>query len=83
LHQASGRQLAPSRIEAAARRLAGAGGLVVRDLELAPGLYGAVACVGIPRLARVRRFPVDRQAIARLFADHPRVWRVAGGERLR
>src|SRR5262252_2906748 len=34
-------------------------------------------------LARVRHFPTDRAAIARLFADHPRASRVAGSGRLR
>src|SRR5262245_20124025 len=83
LRQASGRQLAPSKIEAAARRLASAQDMAVRDLKLPPGLYGAVACAGVHRLARVRRFPVNRSAIARLFADHPSLSRVAQGQRLR
>jgi 4'-phosphopantetheinyl transferase len=71
LHQASGRQLVTGEIEAAARRLADAGGMAVRDLKLPPGLCGAVACSGVRRLARVRRFPADRAAIVRLFAGHP------------
>ena len=83
LRQASGRQLVPWKIEAAARGLAGARGVAVRDLKLPPGLHGAVACCGGRSLARVRFFPADRAGIARLLADHPRAPRVAGGGRLR
>jgi hypothetical protein len=83
LRQASGRQLAPAEIEAAARALAGAQGMAVRDLKLPSGLHGAVACSGVRRRVRVRPFPADRAAIAQLLAGHPRAWRVAGGERLR
>jgi 4'-phosphopantetheinyl transferase len=72
LRQASGRQLEPSEIEAAAQWLAGARGMAVRDLKLPPGLYGAVAFTGLRRLARVRRFPADRAAIARLLAGAAR-----------
>jgi len=83
LRQASGRQLVPQEIEAAARRLAGAAGVGVRDLKLPAGLHGAVASCGVRRLARVRLFPVEKAGIARLLAGHPRASRVAGGERLR
>jgi len=83
LRQASGRQLVTSEIEAAARGLARAGGMAIRDLKLPPGLYGAVAFTGMRRLARLRRFPADGAAIARLLAGAPPVARVAGGERLR
>jgi 4'-phosphopantetheinyl transferase len=83
LRQASGRQLVAWKIEAAARGLAGARGVAVRDLQLPPGFYGAVARCGGRSLARVRHFPTDRAAFARLFADHPRASRVAGGGRLR
>jgi 4'-phosphopantetheinyl transferase len=79
LRQASGRQLVAGEIEAAARRLAGAGGMAVWDLKLPLGLYGAVACSGVHRLARVRRFPADRGALARLFAGPPS--RAASGGR--
>ena len=83
LRQASGRHLAPSAIEAAARALAGAGSVTVRDLKLPASLYGAVACSGVRRFARVRLFPADRAAMQRIFAGHPSVSRVAGGESLR
>ena len=85
----AGPQLAPIEIEAAARRLARAGGLAVNDLQLPPGLYGAVAFTGLRAPPRVRRFPVKEPAIRRLLSTTRLTHRqappspVAGGQRLR
>jgi 4'-phosphopantetheinyl transferase len=67
LREASGRQLAPTAIEVAARGLVREAGLAVRDVKLAPGLHGAVAYAGAGVVPRLRRFPAERRAIARLL----------------
>jgi 4'-phosphopantetheinyl transferase len=67
LRQSGGRQLAPCHIQAAARELARVARLSVADVSLPPGLYGSVAWTGARGLVRVRRFPTDKQAIARLI----------------
>jgi 4'-phosphopantetheinyl transferase len=66
LREARGRQLAPADIETAARRLVREAGLTVGDVKLAPGLHGAVAYAGSGVAPRLRRFPAERRAIARL-----------------
>jgi 4'-phosphopantetheinyl transferase len=66
LREARGRQLAPGAIEAAARRLVREEGLRVGDVKLAPGLLGAVAYAGSGAAPRLRRFPAEHRAIARL-----------------
>jgi 4'-phosphopantetheinyl transferase len=73
LREARGRQLALAAIEDAARGLVREAGLSVSDLKLSKGLYGAVAYAGSGAAPRLRRFPTERAAIAR----------VAGGDRLR
>jgi 4'-phosphopantetheinyl transferase len=66
LREAEGRDLPLAQIRIAARSLAGAERLLIADLALAPGLYGAVACARAPGAAQVRRFPTDAGAIAEL-----------------
>lgn len=67
LREARGRQLAPAAIEVAARGLVREAGLTVDDVKLPPGLHGAVAYVGSGVAPRLRRFPGERRAIARLL----------------
>ena len=67
LREARGRQLALADIESAARRLVSAVGFAVRDVKLPPGLHGAVAYAGSGAAPRLRRFPTERAAIARLL----------------
>jgi 4'-phosphopantetheinyl transferase len=67
LREARGRQLSPAAIEAAARWLVREAGLAVGDVKLAPGLHGAVAYAGSGAAPRLRRFPTERAAIARLL----------------
>ena len=89
LRRPPARRLAPPEIEAAARRLALAAGLAVGDVRLPPGLYGAVAYSGLRPVPRLRRFPADKGAIARLLWSARAPWRpagappVAGRQRLR
>jgi 4'-phosphopantetheinyl transferase len=64
----SGRAATPARIEAAARRVVGDAGLKVRDLRLPSGLHGAVALARTQPVPRVRVFPTDGPALARLLA---------------
>jgi len=66
LREARGRQLASAAIEAAARGLVREAGLTVGDVKLAPGLHGAVAYAGSGAAPRLRRFPAEHRAIARL-----------------
>jgi 4'-phosphopantetheinyl transferase len=68
LREARGRQLAPAAIEVAARQLTREAGLAVGDLRLPPGLHGAVAFAGSGAGPRLRRFPAERRAIARLLS---------------
>ena len=67
LRETRGRQLALADIEGAARRLVREAGLAVRDVKLPPGLHGAVAYAGSGAAPRLRRFPAERAAIARLL----------------
>jgi 4'-phosphopantetheinyl transferase len=72
LRAAAGRKLSPLNIEAAARDLAQAAGLEVRDVRLPPDLHGAVAVQRGTSSVRLRRFPADLGAIRRLLTpgDH-------------
>jgi 4'-phosphopantetheinyl transferase len=65
----AGRLATPATIEASARQVAEATGLKVCDLKLPQGLFGAVALARPASLPRVRSFPVDRPAIARLSSS--------------
>jgi 4'-phosphopantetheinyl transferase len=67
LREPHGRQLPPAAIEAAARRLVREAALTVGDVKLPPGLHGAVAYAGLGVAPRLRRFPAERRAIARLL----------------
>jgi 4'-phosphopantetheinyl transferase len=67
LREVRGRQLALAAIETSARRLAQGWGLTVRDVELPPGLFGAIAGEGGGLPTKPRRFPTQRQAIVRLL----------------
>jgi 4'-phosphopantetheinyl transferase len=67
LRETRGRQLAPTDIAGAARRLAREAGLAVRDVKLPPGLHSAVAYAESDAAPRLRRFPVERSAIERLL----------------
>jgi len=67
LREARGRQFQLADIEAAARRLARGAGLSVRDLKMPPGMHGAVAHAGSGAARRLRHFPAERPAIARLL----------------
>jgi 4'-phosphopantetheinyl transferase len=71
LREARGRQVALDAIEATARRIVSEAGLSVCDLKLPPGLHGAVAHGGSPAAPRLRRFPADRAALARLLRSTP------------
>jgi 4'-phosphopantetheinyl transferase len=82
LRRSHGRQLAPCDIQAAARGLAGVAGLTVADLRLPPGLYGSVAWTGARGLVRVRRFPTDKGAIARLIVARRGASRSASARRV-
>jgi 4'-phosphopantetheinyl transferase len=62
------RAIAPSRVEAAARRLSEETRLQTYDLSLPSGLHGAVAIEHSLALPPVRSFPVDSAAIERLLA---------------
>lgn len=68
LRQARGRQLPPADIQAAARRLVREADLAVHDIRLRLGLHGAVASTGSSAAPRLRHFPADRAAIARLLS---------------
>jgi phosphopantetheinyl transferase len=67
LRETRGRQLAIADIESATRQRASAVGFEVRDVKLPPGLHGAVAYAGSVAAPRLRHFPTDRAAIARLL----------------
>jgi 4'-phosphopantetheinyl transferase len=67
LREARGRHLAPTAIEIAARRLIRDAGFAVSDVNLPQGLHGAVAHGDVEAAPRLRRFPTDRGAIARLL----------------
>ena len=54
-------------IETATRQRASEAGLEVRDVKLPAGLHGAVAYAGSAAAPRLRHFPTDRAAIARLL----------------
>jgi 4'-phosphopantetheinyl transferase len=62
-----GRQFQPDEIEDTARRLARGAGLSIRDLKMPAGLHGAVAHADPGPAARLRHFPAERPAIARLL----------------
>jgi 4'-phosphopantetheinyl transferase len=64
---ARGRAATPAQVEAAARRIVGEAGVKVHDLKLPAGLHGAVALGRRAGVPRVRAFPVDGPAIARLL----------------
>jgi phosphopantetheinyl transferase len=66
-----GRQLAPARIEAAARRLAERDGLHIADLAMPPGLFAAIAAADRPRALRPEPFPADAHAIDLLAMARP------------
>jgi 4'-phosphopantetheinyl transferase len=68
LRRAQGRQRKLAEIESAARRLARGDGLAVADVRPGLDLYGAVAHASAARAPRLRRFPTDHRAIARLLA---------------
>jgi 4'-phosphopantetheinyl transferase len=68
LREAGGRQLGGGQILAAACRLARRAGLEAADLKLPHGLYGAVAAAGLSQPPRLRRFPVDREAICGMLS---------------
>ena len=89
LREARGRQLALAAIEDAARRLVREAGLAVDDVKLPPGLHGAVAYAGSGAAPRLRHFPTDRAAIARLLTParagrvgnlQLRLWRTGAAE---
>jgi 4'-phosphopantetheinyl transferase len=67
LREAGGRHLAFADIELAARQLVSAKGFAIRDVKLPTGLHGAVAYAGSDAAPRLRRFPAERQDIARLL----------------
>ncbi len=62
-----GRQLPLARVEAAARHLTIYAGLTAHDLELPPGLFGAVAAPREAHLARLRLLPRDRAGLEQLL----------------
>lgn len=68
LRQGRGRQLPLADIKAAARRLVREADLAVDDISLRLGLHGAVAYAGSSAASRLRHFPADRAAIARLLS---------------
>jgi 4'-phosphopantetheinyl transferase len=70
LRQASGRELPLAAIEAGARQLARGWGLMVRDVNLPPGLYGAIAGESGTLPTKPRRFPTEPGAVARLLLHH-------------
>jgi 4'-phosphopantetheinyl transferase len=65
----------PARVEAAARRMVKEAHLTVHDLELLPGLHGAVAAEKSAAVPPIRSFPLDRSGIERLVS------RAASGRR--
>jgi 4'-phosphopantetheinyl transferase len=67
LRETRGRQLTIADIESATRQRASEAGFEVRDVRLPPGLHGAVAYAGSVAAPRLRHFPTDRAAIARLL----------------
>jgi 4'-phosphopantetheinyl transferase len=67
LRAPQGRRLDPTHIEAVARRFVRAAGLVVGDVKLPPGLHGAVAHTDASAAPRLRQFPAEFRAIARLL----------------
>jgi 4'-phosphopantetheinyl transferase len=67
LREARGRQRELAAIEASAQQLVREGGLVVADVKLPAGLHGAVAHAGSGAAPRLRRFPEEPRAIARLL----------------
>ena len=66
LREARGRELAPAAIEDAARRLARTANLVIADMKLPAGLFGAVAAPRSALPSQPRRFPTTTAGIARL-----------------
>jgi hypothetical protein len=60
------RMAAPETVETSARQIAEDADLRVRDLKLPQGLHGAVALARPAPVPRVRAFPVDPRAMARL-----------------
>jgi len=66
LRAASGREMAISEIESAARRLARGAGVIVRDVALPRGLTGAVAIAGHGAPPRLSLLPAGRRALRRL-----------------
>ena len=65
----------PARVEAAARRIAREARLAVHDVQLRPGLYGAVAADQSAAIPPVRSFPFERSGMERLTS------RAASGRR--
>jgi phosphopantetheinyl transferase len=62
----------PAQIETATRRVAREAGLKVCDLRLPAGLFGAVAVAKAAPFPRVRAFPIDGPAVARLIHSRRR-----------
>jgi 4'-phosphopantetheinyl transferase len=69
LREARGRQSQPDETEDTARRLARGAGVSVRDLKMPAGLHGAVAHADPGPAPRLRHFPAERPAIARLLVS--------------
>jgi 4'-phosphopantetheinyl transferase len=67
LRKSSGRALQLAAIETAARRMAGAAKVSVRDIALPAALHGAVALGRDARPPRLRRFPSAADALRGLF----------------
>jgi 4'-phosphopantetheinyl transferase len=65
------REMLPADVAAAAHRLAIATGLVLHDLELPPGLIGAIAVPQGARPARLRHLPADRVGLEQVLASPP------------